>query len=124
MQGRDPYIYLHNGKCVKICPTNYTADYRNNICILENPDICTLGSKIEIFSTLYNLPMLNSFAKEYRDEYSYTDKYISMIKNGNYKIIIFKNFECINHFELEIPDIRKYTYKVIQEKMMKLLKLK
>jgi len=61
------------------------------------------------FSNLYSLNMLNSFAKEYRDEYIYTDKYVSMIKNEKYKILIYKDFDCINMFDLGIPDLRNYT---------------
>ena len=88
---------------------------KNNICRLKDTDQCTLGSKIEIFSSIYSLSMLNSFAKEYRDEYTYTDKYISIIKNENYKIIIFKDFDCINLFELGIPDLRNNTNGFLEE---------
>ena len=110
-----PFIYLYNGKCIEKCPENYIPDDNNNICKLKKTDECTLGSKTETFSELYSLSMLNSFAKEYRDEYTYTDKYISMIKNKNYKIIIFKDFDCINQFDLGIPDLRKFTSRTLQE---------
>ena len=59
--------------------------------------------------------MLNSFAKEYKDEYTYTDKFVSIIKNENYKIIIFKDFDCVNQFGLGIPDLRKFTNRLLQE---------
>ena len=110
-----PFIYLFNGNCVEECPDEYIPDQKNNICRLKDTDQCTLGSKIEIFSSIYSLSMLNSFAKEYRDEYTYTDKYVSIIKNENYKIIIFKDFDCINLFDLGIPDLRNNTNGFLQE---------
>ena len=106
-----PFIYLFNGNCVEKCPDGYTQDDQNNICKLMRTDQCTLGSKIEVITTLYSLSILNSYAKSYRDEFTYTDKYVSRIStsNSHFVIIIFKDFDCITQLGLNIPDLRLYT---------------
>ena len=104
-----PFIYLHNGNCVQVCPSLYIADDENNICKLTKISECTLGSRVETLATLYSLSMLNSFAKGYRDEYSYTDKHFTRITNPSYNIIIFKDFDCVKELGLDIPDLRETT---------------
>ena len=109
-----PFIYLYNGNCVEECPSGYISDDENNICKLLKTDQCTLGSKVETLTTLYSASMLNSFAKGYRDEYTYTNKYVTRISNTNYKIVIFKEFDCISQLGLDIPDLRIYTNRRLQ----------
>ena len=104
-----PLIYLFNGNCVSECPIGYIPDDENNLCKLIKTDICTLSSKSETFTTLYSINTLNSLAKGYRDEYTYTDRHITKISKENYNIIIFKDFGCIKEFNIDIPDLRLTT---------------
>ena len=110
----DPLIYLFHGNCVEECPIGYIPDDNNHICILENKDNCTLGTKIGILSHVYSLDMTNSLAKGYIDEYYYTDKYIEKIYNSNYNIYIFKDFECLEELDINIPDIRNSTHGLLE----------
>lgn len=107
-----PFIYLFNGNCVEKYPDNYISDNINNICKAKDSSY-TLDSKIETFSHLYSLSMLNTFAKRYRDEYFYTDRDITKIINENYIIYIFKDFNCLGQLNIDKPDFRninKYRY--------------
>ena len=89
-KGEAPYIFLFNGNCVDRCPSGYIPDKENNICKLAFPEQCSIFSKNKTFNSLYSIRMFNSFVKEYKEEFTYTDKHIINISNSNYKIIIFK----------------------------------
>ena len=112
----DPYIYLFNGDCVETCPSGYLADENNNICKLISTELCTINSKEIKFISLYNINMLNSLTKEYKDEFTYTDKHFINITNSNYSIIIFKDLDCLKQFNLNIPDLRFTTNGPYEEK--------
>ena len=111
-----PFIYLYNGNCVEACPTGYISDDENYICKLTKINECTLGAKTETLTTLYSLSMLNSYAKGYRDEYTYTNKHFTRITNPSYNIIIFKDFDCVKELGLNIPDLRETTSRRLQMK--------
>ena len=112
-----PLIYLFNGNCVKECPSGYKGDQINYLCIANNIEECSLGSKIETFDILYSSSTLNSYAKGYKDEYlSYSKNHITKIINPNYNIYIFVNFDCVKQLGLDIPDLRRITHRRLQEK--------
>ena len=111
-----PLIYLYNGNCIAKCPNGYNPDNENNICKSLKYDQCTLSSKSETLATLYSASMLNSYAKSYKDEYSsYTEKHITKIINPNYNIYIFRDFVCVKELNLDIPDLRRITNRILQE---------
>ena len=104
-----PFIYLYNGNCIEQCPPGYTPDEINNICKIIRTDVCSFISKIETSFILFSSNTIDSFARSYRDEYSYTNKHITKISNDIYSIIIFKEFDCLEQVNINLPDIRYTT---------------
>jgi len=104
-----PFIYLYNGNCVEKCPSGYDSDEINNLCKLIRTDVCSFISKIETFYTIYSANTIDSFAKGYRDEYSYTNKHITKISNDNFVILIYKEYDCLKEVNINLPDLRLTT---------------
>ena len=97
------YKFLYNGNCVKECPKNTIE--QNNICQNKNTEECTLIAKEIELDNFYNNDLINSIVKSYRNEYSYTEKHALRLVNEGYSILVFKNFDCLNMYSLEIINI-------------------
>ena len=56
---------------------------------------------------LYNndINYIEVLSKSYISEFSYTNKHISLYKNDNYSIMIYKDASCIKKLALEMPSI-------------------
>ena len=100
-----PYRFLYNGECVVNCPPNTIEDEENSICKEREQNECTLGVKTETIASLFNINMINSFVKGYRDEFFYTNKRVTRISNNNYVIYIYKDLSCADQLNLGIPNI-------------------
>ena len=44
-------------------------------------------------------------AKNYINEFNYINQHVSLYKNTNYSIVSYKNLECINELEVDIPQV-------------------
>ena len=90
----DTYRYLYNGICIKICP-NHTFE-SNFLCIERNYLICTLSEREIFLNNFKEESGMSSIIKSYIDEFSYTKKHISLLWNKDYKLIIYRDTNCIN----------------------------
>ena len=100
-----PNIYLYNGKCVEVCPSNTAADSKNYICKEKEVSECTMGAKSETITSLYSISMINSFVKAYNDEYFYNEKRVTKISNNNYNIYIYRDASCPDQLGLGIANV-------------------
>ena len=98
----EKYKYLYNGNCVKECPTGTRND--NYICIVNN-NKCSFGQNDIYLSYKDNLEIIGTLVKSYVSEFYYTDNYISLYKNTNFSIMIYKNGDCISELNLEMPNV-------------------
>ena len=96
------YKFLYNGNCLKECPSN-TKTF-NYICTTE-PEICSFGEDNDLHLYNNDLSVIEILAKSYTNEFSYTNKFISLYKNDNYSIMIYKDASCIKELSLEMPNI-------------------
>ena len=96
------YKYLYNGNCLKECPEGTRAD--NYVCIV-NDDKCTLGKNEIYLSEKDNLEIIVTLVKSYISEFYYTDNYISLYNNEKYRVMIYKNGDCITELSVEMPNV-------------------
>ena len=97
-------IYQYNGECFINCPEG-TINDENNIC-RENINKC------KVYETNFNIPLekiceenILIFLKNYANEFDYTNKHISIYKNINYIITLYRDFECFNELDLNISKV-------------------
>ena len=76
----------------------------NYICIVNN-DKCFSGQNDIYLSYKDNLEIIGTLVKSYVSEFYYTDNYVSVYKNANYSIMIYKNGDCITELNLEMPNV-------------------
>ena len=108
----DEYNYLYNGKCVKTCPEG--TNLEGNVCkVRENAavvEVNTFYSKGEVTEEVGNLVEI------YTNEFNYTNNYVSMYKNENYSITIYKNKSVLSQLSVDAPLIDfQNCYKKIQD---------
>ena len=93
----DPeYKYLFNGLCLEKCPENTINN--NFICIIKNHDICTFTSKELSLKNFGENGGMNAVVVSYMNEFTYTNKHISLLINPEFKLIIYKDQNCYNEF--------------------------
>ena len=99
----DKYKLQYNGKCIENCPENTIQE--NNICIVD-VNKCTLSqSGFESNNNDTDLGFVETLAKTYSNEFTYTDNHISQFNNEEYNIIIYKNDKCIKELSLKMPTV-------------------
>ena len=128
-QNDNIYKYEYNGNCLRDCPENTlkeqflckdlimeTDNFINSekVAIIpthlspfnnkNNNEKCILSEE-EIESKKISKNILDSLVKEYSDNYKYEENHISQFKNDDYRIIIYKNSNCINELNLSFPII-------------------
>ena len=96
------YIYQYSGECYKSCPLGTTND--TFICIDNNKNNCKLFSQ-EINTNSNLLKTLETKTISYSKEFNYTENHVSIYNNKNFTMAIYKNLDCIDELELEIPQI-------------------
>ena len=107
----DEYKSLYNGNCVNQCPEDTTNV--NNKCQV-NSNKCTLGEN-ELNLLNNDIEVIGTLVKTYLSEFNYTVKHISLHKNENYTIMIYKTARCIKELSLEMPNINfKSCYEKVQ----------
>ena len=98
------YKYKYGGKCLKNCPEN-TESNENNICIDINLNSCTKTEKEIGFKEELDLNEIDLNAKNYAEEFSYTDKHINYYYNNLYSILLYKDYYCIDELSLNMPKV-------------------
>ena len=95
------YPFLYNGNCVGECPSDTTIE--NNVCKVAT-DKCTKGEN-NLNLKNNSLDVIEILVKTYISEFSYTNLHISLYKNENYTVMIYKKSYCITELNLEMPNI-------------------
>ena len=110
----DKYIFQYNGECLKECPKDTIL--KNNICQKNNKEVCSIElNEYDIEQNLTN-ENLDLIANIYSKEYIYTNNHISLFKHDLFLITLYKNRECIENFNISIPQIDfGNCYKKIKE---------
>ena len=98
----EEYKYLYEGNCMKECPAHTSGV--NYICI-ENKEICSLGENELFTEDKDDLKLISALVKSYLAEFNYTNNHISLYKNNDYSLLLYKNKECINEFPLDLPAV-------------------
>ena len=99
----EKYKYLYNGICLENCPNN--TNPLNFLCKEKDFDKCSLSEKEIQLINFKEEGGMSAVVKSYIDEFSYTTKHISKLNNKNYKMIIYRDEDCINELSLQIPKI-------------------
>ena len=99
------YKLQYNGECVINCPYNtikndstFICEYQKNKCSLSNKEM-QINSENEIET------YIDKMVKAYAQEFLYTNTHITNYKSKYIDMILYKNIECINELELNIPQI-------------------
>ena len=96
--------YQYNGECLSSCPEGTTLN-SNSICQISNTAVCSIGE--------YQLNLNENIAQEnvqlasknYANEFHYTENHISIYKNSNFTMALYKNSSCIDELKLNITKI-------------------
>ena len=101
----DTYKYYYNRECLKQCPNN-TKDEDNFICKDISIKRCIL-SENNFFLLEENITdaMVERMTIIYAAEFAYTNTHVSIYKNDIYTITIYKDINCIDDLELNIPEV-------------------
>ena len=98
------YKYQFTGECLVKCPddTN-TNGYK---CEVKNTKYCSLSIfQLDItFNDLIN-NNINTFSKNYVEEFNYTNNQIINYTNKEYSLVFYKNSSCIKELPLTVPTI-------------------
>ena len=97
------YENQYGGQCYKNCPLYTTAI--NNICQDINNNSCAkTETQIDPEAFLAG-DGVNISAKTYSKEFNYTNKHVSLFYNNMYSILIYKDTNCINELNIDLPKI-------------------
>ena len=110
------YKFKYSGKCLKNCPEN-TEPNENNICVDINFNICTKTGNEFTEKEEVDYDEIDSNAKTYAIDFSYTDKHVNHYYNNLYSILLYKDSFCIDDLSLNIPkvDFGKCYSKVLEK---------
>jgi len=95
----DTYRYLYNGICIINCP-NHTFE-SNFLCMERNYQICTLSEREIFLNNFEEENGMSSVIKSYIDEFSYTKKHVSLLNNKDYKLVIYRDSNCLKELSLK-----------------------
>ena len=114
----DTYRYLYNGICIQKCP-NHTFE-SNFLCMERNYRICTLSEREIFLNNFEEENGMSSVIKSYIDEFSYTKKHISLLNNKDYKLVIYRDSNCLKELSLK----NKIYFDECYEKVKKVYNIK
>ena len=100
------YNIQYDGECYKEAPDGTTYDKIKKIYIDSYINVCKLNEKL-IKLPLENLTEyeIDKKARLYAKEFDYTNDHVTVYKNNDYSISIYKNGECISELDLKIDKI-------------------
>ena len=100
----DTYQYQYSGECYIECPDDTILNgYK---CEVEKKNLCSLS--------IYNLSLtfnelikgnIDIYAKNYAEEFNYTNNKIMNYTNKEYSLVFYKNVFCIKELSLTVPQI-------------------
>ena len=92
----DEYKYQYNSYCLLLCPKDTTPN-NEFICIDKNQECKIANDNIYLnFEDLIeeNVKIL---AMNYGKEFKYTMNHISIFNNDDYKVTIYRNYDCLSN---------------------------
>ena len=114
----DTFKLLYNGNCLRSCPEGTSAEPEKGdyICKEIKIDQCALSLKETELKNFNDNGGIDSLVKTYYEEFSYTNKHVSEYNNTYYKILIYKENNCLNELNLLFPRINfGNCYEKVQE---------
>ena len=102
----EEYKYLYNGNCIKDCSEIEGTVNNNFTCVENNPNkIYITTNPIYLDYSEDPLETIQTLAISYADEFNYTNKHISLYKNNNVTVALYKNKSIIGDTNLTLPNI-------------------
>ena len=100
----DIYKYQYSGECLKECPENtYNVEYQCKVKNIDNCNLNILTLNLSLDDIINN--NIDSYTKNYVEEFNYTSNQIINYTNENYTLILYKNTSCIKELKLTVPQI-------------------
>ena len=106
------------------CPSNTIIE--NFVCKENVVDKCTSGENQMNDNIIINKEKTETFVRTYISEFNYTNNHVVLYTSNKYKIIIYKNKDCINNLEMPNVDFKECYNKVkneyqIEEELVKVI---
>ena len=103
----DTFKFLYNGICRSSCPEGTSANpgVGDYLCKEPNPDQCSLSKKETVLKNFNDNGGIDSLVKSYFDEFSYTNKHVSEFNNIYYKLLIYKDKNCLEELKVKFSFI-------------------
>ena len=98
----EEYKYLYNGECVKSCPKNTK---NTSFFCLETPNQGYLGYNEIYLKKNDSLDIIGTLVGTYISEFNYTPNHASFYNSDFYNILLYKNPNILNNFNLKMPKI-------------------
>ena len=100
----DIYKFQYNGECLLSCPTG-TEPKDFNICQISNVAICSSSDfKLNLNETIVQ-ENVKLVAKNYANEFYYTENHITRFSNKNFTMVLYKNSSCIDELKMNVTKI-------------------
>ena len=100
----DIYQFQYNGECLSSCPAN-TKPTDLKICQISNVVTCSLSEfKLNLTETIVQ-ENVKLVAKNYANEFYYTENHISRFSSQQFTMILYKNSSCIDELKLNVTKI-------------------
>ena len=99
------YKYLYNGNCIKNCTEIEGTENINFICKETNKNKIYISEKPIYLYTNDTIKIIEILAETYAQEFNYTNKHISLYKNKDITLALYKNKSIISESNLTLPSI-------------------
>ena len=100
----DNYKFQYNGECLFSCPSG-TEPKDLNICQISNVATCSSSVfKLNLNETIVQ-ENVKLVAKNYADEFYYTENHITRFSNKNFTMVLYKNSSCIDELKMNVTKI-------------------
>ena len=98
------YKYLYNGNCVENCSLIEGTENINFICKETDNNKIYINENQIYLDTNDSIGIIQTLAITYAKEFNYTNKHISLYKNEQITVVLYKDVN-INETQLKTPDI-------------------
>ena len=120
------YKYLYNGNCIKNCSEIEGTENVDFICKETDPNKIYISEKPIYLDTNDTINIIETLAITYAQEFNYTNKHISLFKNDEMTIAVYKDKNIIAETDLKIPNIDfgecynkvKYFYNITEDNII------
>ena len=99
------YKYLYNGNCIKDCSEIDGTENVNFICKEIDINKIYISEKPIYLDTEETINVIETLAMTYAQEFNYTNNHISLHKNEEITVALYKNKSIIGDTDLTLPNI-------------------